>query len=72
MSLSEPFNELNTCLNSSNVRKAYSTAVPRWLKSFAKKQKIGGRSSVASRDVVPQSAAVRAPVDVTAVDDYLA
>ena len=72
MSLSEPFNELNTLLNGSDVRKTPSTAVPGWLKSFAKKQKIGGRSSVASSDAVPQSAAVRAPVDVSAVDDYLA
>jgi hypothetical protein len=71
MSLIEPFSEVNTLLNSSDERKTSSTAVPGWLKSFAKKQKIGGRSSVASSDALPQSAAVRAPVDVSAVDDYL-
>ncbi len=70
MSLSELFNEPNTCMNSSDVRKTTSTAVPGWLKGFAKKQKIGGRSSVASSDAVPHSAAVRAPVDMSAVHDY--
>ena len=72
MSLSGPFNELNMCLNSSDVRKTSSIAVPGLLKGFAKKQKIGGRSSVALSDAVPQSVAVRAPVDVSAVDHYLA
>jgi len=45
-----------------------------WLKSFAKKQKIGteGKSSGALSDAVRESVAVRAPVDVSAVDDYLA
>ena len=33
-------------------------------------QKTGGRSSVVSSDAVRQSAAVRAPVDVSVVDDY--
>jgi hypothetical protein len=39
MSLSEPFSEfkdVNTSLNSSNVHKTSSTAVPGWLKSFEK------------------------------------
>ena len=49
-------------------------AAPGWLKSFAKKQKIGveGKSSGALSDAVRESVAIRAPVDVSAVDDYLA
>ena len=68
-------------------------AAPGWLKSFAKKQKIGiegkssgalsdallkqkigteGKSSGALSDAVRESVAVRTPVDVSAVDDYLA
>jgi hypothetical protein len=42
------------------------------LKNFVKKQKIGGRSSVVSSDTVHQSVTVRAPVNVSEVDDYLA
>jgi hypothetical protein len=74
MSLSEPFSEfkdVNTSLNSSNVHKTSSTAVPGWLKSFEKKQEIGGRSSVVSNDDIPKSVVVHTPVDVSSVDDYL-